>query len=145
VGIEVQEIGQLTVTPTAQFERLQSGIQAALLLVQQTVEQQDGRLDVLSGDLQHGGVCHGRQEFHGTARQQLPPLSGRIGCCVQIPAGNDLTRNPPLLGQLMEGVLHFHVQDRSQLLGEVSARRTMNEFLGGGQQGAEAGKPNLRL
>ena len=52
MGIEIEEVGQLTVAATAQFERLQSGIQAALLFVQQTVEQQDGGLHFLRGDLQ---------------------------------------------------------------------------------------------
>jgi hypothetical protein len=60
VRIEVEEIGQLTIAATAQFERLQSGIQAALLLVQQTVEQQDGGFYFLGCDFQHRRVPHGR-------------------------------------------------------------------------------------
>ena len=145
VWIQVEEVGQLTIATPAQFERLQSGIQTALLLVQQTVEQQDGGLHFLRRDLQHRGIHHGGQELHGTARQQLPPLDGRIGSRVQIPAGNDLTRNPPLLSQLMQSILHFDVQQRSQFIGEVSARGTIDESLGGGQQSAEPRKPDLCL
>jgi hypothetical protein len=47
--IEIEEVGQLAIAATAQLERLQSGIQAALLLVQQTVEQEDGGFHFLLG------------------------------------------------------------------------------------------------
>jgi hypothetical protein len=47
VWIEIEKVGQLTIAATAQFERFQSGIQAALLLVQQTVKQEDGGLRLL--------------------------------------------------------------------------------------------------
>ena len=141
MGIQVEEAGQLTIATPAQLERLQSGIQAALLLVQQTVEQQDGGLHLFRGDLQH----RGRQELHGTARQQLPSLDGGIDRRVQIPAGNDLARNSSLLGQLMEGILHGDMQHGSQFIGEVSPRGTMNESLCGRQQSAEPRKPDLCL
>ena len=45
--------------------------------------------------------------------------------------------------QLMEGILHFDVQERSQLIGEISARGAMHEFFRGGQQRAEAREPGL--
>ena len=45
----------------------------------------------------------------------------------------------------MEGILYFDVQQGSQLIGEVSARGAMYEFLGGGQQRAEAREPDLCL
>jgi hypothetical protein len=45
----------------------------------------------------------------------------------------------------MQRILHGNVQDRSQLIGEVPARGTMDESFRGGQQRAEAGKPGLCL
>jgi len=45
----------------------------------------------------------------------------------------------------MESILHFDVQERGQLIGEVSARGTMHAFLGGGQQRAETGKPGFSV
>ena len=37
------------------------------------------------------------------------------------------------LGELMQRILHLNVQDGSQLIGEVSARGTVNESFRGGQ------------
>ena len=45
----------------------------------------------------------------------------------------------------MQGVLHFDVQGRSQFIGEVSARGTIDECFCGGQQRAEPGEPDLCL
>jgi hypothetical protein len=62
--IEVEKVGQLAVAATAQLEGLQPGIEAALLLIEQTVEQQNGGFDFLGGNLQHGRILHRGQEFH---------------------------------------------------------------------------------
>jgi hypothetical protein len=45
VRVEIEKVRQLAVAATPQLEGLQSGVQAALLLVQQTVEQQGGGFD----------------------------------------------------------------------------------------------------
>ena len=66
--IEVEKVSQLAVAATAQFEGLQPGIEAALLFIEQTVEQQNGGFDFLGGNLQHRGIRHRGQEFHSTAR-----------------------------------------------------------------------------
>src|SRR5207249_1953653 len=78
MGIKIEKVGQLAVAATAQLERLQSGIETALLLIERTIEQQDGRFDFLGGKLQHSRIRHGGQEFHGTTRQKLSSLEGRI-------------------------------------------------------------------
>jgi len=49
--IEVEEVGQLAVAATAQLEGLQAGIEAALLLVEQTVEQEDSGFHFLGGNI----------------------------------------------------------------------------------------------
>ena len=68
MGIKIEKIGQLAVAATAQLEGLQSGIEAALLLIEQTVKQQNGGFDFLGGNLQHGRIRHRGQELHSTAR-----------------------------------------------------------------------------
>ena len=47
VRIEAEEISQNAVATVAHFDGLQAGEQATLLLVQQTVEQQDGSLEFI--------------------------------------------------------------------------------------------------
>ena len=133
------------IAATAQFERLQSGIQAALLLVQQTVEQEDRGFQFLLRDLQHGRIRYGGNGFHVAARQELPLLDGAVGGRVQIQTGNDLSGHPALLSQLMQRVLHIDVQGTRQFVGEIPARRTIDECLGGGQQRAEAREPDVCL
>src|SRR5713226_4402829 len=45
----------------------------------------------------------------------------------------------------MQGILHFDVQGRSQFIGEISARGTIDECSRGGQQCAATGEPDLSL
>jgi len=78
VRIEVEEVGQLAIAATAQFKGLQSGIQTALLLVQQAEEQENSGFQFLLRHLQHRGIRHGGQGFHG-ARQELSALDGAVG------------------------------------------------------------------
>jgi hypothetical protein len=52
VRIQSQKISQQSVAATAQSEGLQAGKQTALLLIQQTVEQQDGSLELVGRDLE---------------------------------------------------------------------------------------------
>jgi hypothetical protein len=50
VRIQIEEVGQLMIAATAQLQRLQSGIQSALLLVQQTIEQENRGFQFVLGD-----------------------------------------------------------------------------------------------
>jgi len=117
VRIEVEEVGQLMVAATAQFQRLQSGIQTALLLVQQTVEQKNGGFQFLLGDRQHRRIGYGGECFHGAAGQSLPSLDGRVSGGVQVQTGNHLASHAALLSQLMQCILHFDVQGTRQFVG----------------------------
>ena len=66
--IEFEEVSQPMIAATAQLKRLQSGKQAALLLVQQAVEQQNGGFQFLLRDLQHRHIrCDGNC-LNGAAR-----------------------------------------------------------------------------
>jgi hypothetical protein len=107
--IEVEKVGQLAIAATAQLERFQAGIEAALLLIEQTVEQEDGGFHFPGGNLQQGRIHPGGQELHGTACQELASLDGWVHGHIEVSAGNDLAGNSPLLGQLMQRILLFDV------------------------------------
>ena len=63
----VERVGQLAVATTAQLEGLQPRVEAALLLIEQTVEQQNGGFNFVSGNLQGGSIRHRGEEFHSPA------------------------------------------------------------------------------
>src|SRR5262249_39054428 len=90
VGIQVEEVGQLTITAPTQLERLQAGVEAALLLVQQAGEQEDGRLQFLLRDLQQRGIHPRGEALHGAARKELPSLQGGVDGGVEVQAGDNL-------------------------------------------------------
>jgi hypothetical protein len=67
VGIEAQKFGQQTVAAVAELHGFQAGVQAALLLVQQTVEQDDGGFHFIGRHFQTGGIDnHGNGLFAAT-------------------------------------------------------------------------------
>jgi hypothetical protein len=84
VRIEFEKVGQAAIAAAAQLERLQSGIQAALLLVQQAVEQEDRCLQFFFRDFQQRGIHQGGNGFHVAARQQLSLLDCAVAGRVQI-------------------------------------------------------------
>ena len=59
--------------------------------------------------------------------KKLPLLDGAVDGRVQIQTGNDLAGNPALLRQLMQRVLHIDVQGTGKFIGEIPARRTIDE------------------
>jgi len=65
VRVEAEEFGQNVIAAVSQLDGFQAGEEAALLLVQQTVEQQDGGLEFRRRNLKRGGVGHQR---NGTRR-----------------------------------------------------------------------------
>ena len=143
--IEIEEVGQLAIAPTTQLQRLQAGIQAALLLVQQAVEEENGGFQLLLRDLQHRGVRHGGDGSQGAASQSLAPLKGAVRGRVKVPTRNDLASHATLLSQLQQCVLHFDVQGPRQFIGEISPRGTIDERLGGGEQRAETREPDVGM
>ena len=73
VRIQAEQCGQGTVTTVPQFDRFQAGEEAALLLVQQTVEQQNGGLEFLGRNLEDGGIGHQRKSARGLSAADLIP------------------------------------------------------------------------
>jgi hypothetical protein len=56
VRIQAEEFGQDTVATVPQFDRFHASEQAALLFVQQTVEQHNGGLEFMGRNLKSGGI-----------------------------------------------------------------------------------------
>ena len=121
VRIELEEVSQSMIAATAQLKRLQSGKQAALLLVQQAIEQQYGGFQFLLRDLQYRHIrCNGNC-LNGASRLKLPKPNSAVRSRVKVAAGDDLPSHPLLLRQLMQRILHIDVQGARQFIGEISA------------------------
>lgn len=76
IRIHADECGDPLISAIAQFERLQSGIQAALLFIQPAEEQNNGRLQFLRNRFALGQTAsHTRLGFKHPALSQLmlPP------------------------------------------------------------------------
>ena len=58
VRIEAQKSGQHGVAAMAEFHGFQAGVQAALLLIQKTVEQDDGGFHLIRRHFQTVGINH---------------------------------------------------------------------------------------
>lgn len=56
--IQAEEDRQDTVAAMPQLDGFQAGKEAALLFVQQTVEQQNGSFEFVGRNLEGGGICH---------------------------------------------------------------------------------------
>jgi hypothetical protein len=78
MGVQIQKLGQLTITAMAQFERFQSGVQPPLLFVEQTIEQQDRGFQFVRRNLQPGGIPQGGDGLEAAACQELPAAGDRI-------------------------------------------------------------------
>ena len=140
--VQVKKVGQLTIAAMAQFERFQSGIQAALLFVQQTIEQEDSGFQFVRRNLQPGGIHHGGDGLDAAASQELSAAADRIAGAVEIQAGNELAGDPALRDQVMERVLHFDMQALGQFFGEIALRGMIHPGLGGGEQRAVTREPD---
>ncbi len=54
--IHIEERGQNRIATQAEFDRFQAGKQAPLLFVEQAVEQEDARFELIGGDVEGGRV-----------------------------------------------------------------------------------------
>ena len=100
VGIEAQEFGQHAVATVAKSHGFQAGIQAALLLVQQTVEQDDGGFHFIGRHFQTGGIDHCGNGLIATTCQTLSLPRDWIGGSIEEQAGDQLPGDPVLLDQV---------------------------------------------
>jgi hypothetical protein len=100
--IQAEQCGQTGIAPASQPERLQAGVEAALLFVEEAVEQNDGRLEFLGRALEDRGVGETGNQFRGLARQDLLATDGRLGTGVEVQATH--------LGAVEETALHEDTQ-----------------------------------
>ena len=100
VRIEAQKFGQHAVAAVAEFHGFQTGVQAALLLVQQTVEQDDGGFHFIGRHFQAGGIDHGGNGLVATTCQTLSLPRGWIGGSIEEQAGDQLPGDPLLLDKV---------------------------------------------
>lgn len=140
--IQVQEVGQQGIAAMTQFDGFQACVQAPLLLIEQAVEEQKGRLKLLGQNLQSGDIGHNGDRLRDSSRQILLAAGGPIGRRVQVSAVDFTALKASLFGQLTQRVLHFDVQRIGQITGKEALRGVDDKGLHGGQQRAIAGEPN---
>ena len=88
VRIQAEEFGQIRVAAVPQFDRFHAGKQAALLLVQQTVEQHNGGLEFMGRNLESGGIGEQRNGECGLSSAHLNPCLPHIGRSVEEASGH---------------------------------------------------------
>ena len=100
VRIEAQKSGEHAVAAVAEFHGFQSGIQAALLLVQQAVEQNDGSFQLIGRHFQTSGIDDRGNRLVATTCQRLPLADGWIDGGIEEQAGDQLPGDPVLLNEV---------------------------------------------
>jgi hypothetical protein len=143
VRVQLQKFGDLPISAAPQLERLQTRVQAPLLFVEQTGEQDDSRVQFVGSLLgPHAAGRHARRFQTRLPRQHLlPPLLAVRGT-VQVPVADLQAGEPALPDQMQQGFLDRHMQQILQFGGEVSRRSLIDEGFRGVQQSALARKPN---
>lgn len=141
--VHAEKFGHLAISPMAQLERLQSGAQATLFLIEQAEEQHDRRFHLLADALalQQAGAPP-RLGLALSPGPHLALLPDRIDRTVKIASSHLLPSDPALSDQLQQRLLDTSVKQVLQFLREVAGLGTVDKCLGGRQQGAVAGKPN---
>ncbi len=100
VRIETQKFGQHTVATVAEFHGFQTCVQAALLLVQQAVEQDDGGFHLIGRHLQTGGIDNCGNGLAAATCQRLSLAGGWVDGSIKEQAGDQLPGDPLLLDQV---------------------------------------------
>jgi hypothetical protein len=100
VRIEAKKLGQHAVAAVAELQGFQSGVQAALLLVQQTVKQNDGGFHLIRRHFQTGGVHQGGNRPAATTNQTLSLTGDWIDGSIEEQSGDQLACDPVLLDEL---------------------------------------------
>ena len=140
--IHAQEIREQGVAAVTQPEGLQAGEQAALLFVEQSIEQENRGVEFVGRDLEGGGV-NGHRNCLGTAASQgLPAPNGGIHGGIEKLAIDFGSAQTLLLQQMAERFLNLGVQQVGQLLGVAAVGGSQDEGFHGGYQCALAGEPD---
>ena len=87
MGIQAKKFGHHTITAVSRLQGLQTSEETPLLLIEQTVEKEDGRLEILR-DTRGGGVRHQRNRLRGLPSAKLMASLQAIGGSVKEPSGH---------------------------------------------------------
>src|SRR5260370_8224733 len=95
--VRVKNCAQLSTPAMSQFERFQSGVEPALLFVEQAIEQEDRGFQLVWRNLQSRGIHQGGDGLDAAACQELPAAAERIAGSIEIELENELPPPPALL------------------------------------------------
>ncbi len=131
--VHTQEVAQQSVPAMAQADGLQPGKQAALLLIEQAIEEKDRRLEFMRRGLESGGMNrHGNGLSAAPGKQLFAAWNGLDGgiekLVLDLHSGQTL-----LLNKMAQRLLHFGVQVIGQLVGVVAVGRLVDESFYRGQ------------
>ena len=105
--VQVEKLGQLTITAMPQLERFYSGVEPTLLFVEQTIEQEDSGFQFVRRNLQPGRIHQGGDGLDAAASKDLSAAEDRIAGAIEIEAGEELASDPALRDEVMERVYHY--------------------------------------
>ena len=145
VRVQAEEFGQNAIASVPQLDGFQSGEQATLLLVEQAIEKQDGRLQFLGRYLKSGGVGQQRNRLGGLPGAELIASLPAIGGGVKESPGHLGAAQTLGAHEIVEGILDLSMEDVSEFIGEPTARGLVDEGLDGGDEGSISGKPNCMM
>src|SRR6266480_1848918 len=103
---------------------LQASKQAALLFVEQSIEQDNRGLEFVGGDLQGHRMNSQRHGLSAAAGQGLVATIGRIDCGVHKLAIDFASTQTPLLQEMAQRLLNVGMQDNRQAYGRSSRWRS---------------------
>ena len=114
--VQPQQVGDRLVAAVAHLERLQAGVQASLLLIEQAAKQDDRCPEFVGEDInvRHSPPEWGRRVEDPAGRALGVPRGGIRGT-VQIAPGDRRARQLLLTDQPQQRPLDFHVEDPLEL------------------------------
>jgi len=110
MGIQAKKFGQHTIAAVSQLHRLQPSEEAPLLLIEQAVEKEDGRLEFIRGYPQGGGVSRQRNRLRGLPSAKLIASLLAIGGSVKEPSGHLRAAQTSRSHQIVEGILDLSME-----------------------------------
>src|SRR6266481_9773814 len=125
--IQAQEIAEPSVPAVAQADGLQAGKQAALLFIEQAIEEEDGGLEFMGRRLEVGGMDGYRDGLSAAPGEHLFGAKDRFDGGIEKLALDLHSRQALLLDQMAERLLHFGVQGVGQFMGVISVRSLVDE------------------
>ena len=140
--VQAEEFGQNAIAAMSELDGFESGEQTALLLVEQAVEKQDGRLQFIGRYLESGGIGEQRNRLGSLPGAELIARLPAIGGSVKKSSGHLGAAQTVSAHEIVERILDLSMENVGQFIGEPAVRRLVDEGLDGGDEGAVTGKPN---